>query len=41
MDYNSIVFRGFTPKSLERIECYRQEEAQRIASEELERQKKP
>ncbi len=39
MDYNSIVFREFTRESLERIERYRQEEAQRIASEELERQK--
>ena len=33
MDYNSIVFREFTPESLKQIERYRQEDAQRIASE--------
>jgi hypothetical protein len=38
MDYNSIVFREFTPDSLRRIERYRQEEAERIASERLQRQ---
>ncbi len=39
MDYKSIVFREFTHESLQRIERYRQEEAERIASERLERQK--
>jgi hypothetical protein len=29
MDYNSIVFREFTHESLQRIERYRQEEAER------------
>ena len=38
MDYNSIVFREFTPDSVRRIEHYRQEEAERIASERLQRQ---
>ncbi|CAF3236407.1 unnamed protein product [Rotaria socialis] len=38
MDYNSIVFREFTPDSLRRIERYRQEEAERLASERLQRQ---
>ena len=38
MDYNSIVFREFTPESLRRIERYRQEEAERLASERLQRQ---
>jgi len=38
MDYNSIVFREFTTESLHRIERYRQEEAERIASERLQRQ---
>jgi hypothetical protein len=38
MDYNSIVFREFTHESLRRIERYRQEEAERIASERLQRQ---
>jgi len=38
MDYNSIVFREFTPDSFRRIERYRQEEAERIASERLQRQ---
>lgn len=38
MDYHSIVFREFTPESLHRIERYRQEEAERIASERLQRQ---
>ncbi|CAF3491897.1 unnamed protein product [Rotaria socialis] len=33
MDYSSIVFREFTHESLQRIECYRQEEAERITSE--------
>jgi hypothetical protein len=35
MDYHSIVFREFTHESLERIERYRQEEAERIVSERL------
>ena len=39
MDYNSIVFREFTHESLERIERYRQEEAQHIASDESKRQR--
>ncbi|CAF3571749.1 unnamed protein product [Rotaria sp. Silwood1] len=38
MDYKSIVFREFTQESFQRIERYRQEEAERIASERLERQ---
>lgn len=38
MDYNSIVFREFTPDSLRRIERYRQEEAERLASDRLQRQ---
>lgn len=38
MDYNSIIFREFTHESLRRIERYRQEEAERIASERLQRQ---
>jgi hypothetical protein len=38
MEYNSIVFREFTHESFERIERYRQEEAERIASEQSERQ---
>jgi len=38
MNYNSIVFREFTNDSLHRIERYRQEEAERIASERLQRQ---
>lgn len=38
MDYNSIVFREFTPESLRRIERCRQEEAERLASERLQRQ---
>ncbi|CAF3656748.1 unnamed protein product [Rotaria sp. Silwood1] len=38
MDYNSIVFREFTHESLHRIERYRQEEAERLASERLQRQ---
>ncbi|CAF1331232.1 unnamed protein product [Adineta ricciae] len=38
MDYNSIVFREFTHESIQRIERYRQEEAERIASERLQRQ---
>lgn len=38
MEYRSIVFREFTPESLRRIERYRQEEAERIASERLQRQ---
>jgi hypothetical protein len=38
MDYNSIVFREFTHESLRRIERYRQEEAERIASERLQQQ---
>jgi hypothetical protein len=32
MDYNSIVFREFTHESFERIEHYRQEEAEPIGS---------
>lgn len=36
MDYKSIVFREFTPESLERIKRYQQEEAERIAAENLE-----
>ena len=38
MDYNSIVFREFTSESFRRIERYRQEEAERLASERLQRQ---
>ena len=38
MDYNSIVFREFTPESLHRIERYRQEEAERLASDRLQQQ---
>jgi hypothetical protein len=38
MDYNSIVFREFTPESLHRIDRYRQEEAERLASDRLQRQ---
>jgi hypothetical protein len=38
MDYNSIVFREFTHDSIRRIERYRQEEAERIASERLQRE---
>ena len=38
MDYKSIVFREFTPESLRRIERYRQEEAERSASDRLQRQ---
>ncbi|CAF2903870.1 unnamed protein product [Rotaria sp. Silwood2] len=38
MDYHSIVFREFTHESFRRIERYRQEEAERIASERLQRQ---
>ncbi|CAF3513815.1 unnamed protein product [Rotaria sp. Silwood1] len=38
MDYSSIVFREFTHESFRRIERYRQEEAERIASEQLEQQ---
>jgi hypothetical protein len=38
MDYNSIIFREFTHESLRRIERYRQEEAERLASERLQRQ---
>ena len=37
MDYNSIVFREFTHESFRRIDRYRQEEAERIASERLQR----
>ena len=39
MDYNSIVFREFTHESLERIQRYRQEEAERIACEEIEQER--
>ena len=39
MDYKSIVFREFTYESFQRIERYRQEEAERIASERLKRQR--
>ncbi|CAF2652450.1 unnamed protein product [Rotaria sp. Silwood2] len=38
MNYKSIVFREFTQDSLQRIENYRQEEAEHIASERLKRQ---
>ena len=38
MEYRSIVFREFTSESLRRIERYRQEEAERVASERLQRQ---
>ncbi|CAF4486579.1 unnamed protein product [Rotaria sp. Silwood2] len=38
MSYNSIVFREFTHESFQRIERYRKEEAERIASEQLEQQ---
>ena len=38
MEYHSIVFREFTHESLRRIERCRQEEAERIASERLQRQ---
>jgi hypothetical protein len=38
MDYNSIVFREFTHDSFRRIERYQQEEAERIASERLQRE---
>ncbi|CAF0840530.1 unnamed protein product [Rotaria sordida] len=38
MNYKSIVFREFTHESFRRIERYRQEEVERIASERLERQ---
>jgi len=35
MDYKSIVFREFTHESRRRIENYRQEEAERIASRQI------
>ena len=38
MDYNSIVFREFTPESVQRIDRCRQEEAERLASDRLQRQ---
>ena len=38
MDYNSIVFREFTPDSIRRIERHRQEEAERLASDRLQQQ---
>jgi hypothetical protein len=38
MDYNSIVFREFTHDSLRRIARCRQEEAERLASDRLQRQ---
>jgi hypothetical protein len=38
MEYNSIVFREFTHESFERIKRYRQEEAERISSEQWQRQ---
>ena len=38
MNYNSIVFREFTPESIKRIEQHRREEAERIAAEQSERQ---
>lgn len=38
MDYNSVVFREFTPESYHRIERFRQEEAERQASDRLQRQ---
>jgi hypothetical protein len=36
MNYNSIIFREFTQESLKRIKRYQQEEAERVASEQLE-----
>ncbi|CAM4840723.1 unnamed protein product [Rotaria magnacalcarata] len=39
MNFKSVVFREFTPESLRRIEHYRKEEAERIATEQLEQQK--
>jgi len=38
MDYKSIVFQEFTHESLKRIKRYREEEAERLACEELEGQ---
>ncbi len=38
MNYKSIVFREFTQESFQRIKQYRQEEAEYIASERLQRQ---
>ena len=38
MDYNSVVFREFTPESYHRIDRYRQDEAERLASDRLQRQ---
>lgn len=38
MNYKSIVFREFTQDSFQRIKKYRQEEAELIASERLQRQ---
>ena len=38
MDYNSIVFREFTPDSYRRIDRFRHEEAERQASDRLQRQ---
>ena len=38
MNYDSIVFREFTPESLRRIDRYRQEDAERTASDRLQRQ---
>ena len=38
MNYKSIVFREFTQESFQRIKQYRQEEAEHIASERLQRQ---
>ena len=38
MDYNSVVFREFTPESYHRTERYRRDEAERLASDRLQRQ---
>jgi hypothetical protein len=40
MNYKSIVFREFTQESFQRIQQYRQEEAEHIASERLRQQTK-
>ncbi|CAF4094573.1 unnamed protein product [Adineta steineri] len=38
MDYDSIIFREFTHESIERIKHYREEEAERVACQQLEEQ---
>ncbi|CAF4000933.1 unnamed protein product, partial [Adineta steineri] len=38
MDYDSIIFREFTHESIERIKHYREEEAERLACQQLEEQ---